>query len=116
MYVYRNLIIFSFLLLGLSDCAVLTGFTVVFIVIYPVQMYVTEVYIANVQSMFVFMAFKYCYGALHIVLLPFIILIMKKDIRRAAVNTYVKGKEDDNGEITFEQFQKETGIGVNPGM
>ena len=61
-------------------------------------MYVTEVYIANVQSMFVFMAFKYCYGALHIVFLPFIILIMKKDIRRAAVNTYVKGKEDDNGE------------------
>jgi len=100
---------------GLSDCAVITGFTVVFIVIYPVQMYVTEVYIANVQSMFVFMAFKYCYGALHIVLLPLIVLVMKKDIRRAAVNTYVKGKEDDSGEITFEQFQKETGMGVNPG-
>ena len=55
------------------------------------------------------------YGALHIVLLPLIVLIMKKDIRRAAVNTYVKGKEDDSGEITFEQFQKETGMGVNPG-
>ena len=109
------MIAIRFLLLGLSDCAVITGFTVVFIVIYPVQMYVTEVYIANVQSMFVFMAFKYCYGALHIVLLPLIVLIMKKDIRRAAVNAYVKGKEDDNGEITFEQFQKETGIGVNPG-
>ena len=100
---------------GLSDCAVITGFTVVFVVIYPVQMYVTEVYIANVQSMFVFMSFKYCYGCLHIVLLPFIILIMKKDIRRAAISTYVKNNTDD-GEITFEQLQEHVGIGVNPGM
>ena len=99
----------------MSDCAVITGFTVVFVVIYPVQMYVTEVYIANVQSMFVFMSFKYCYGCLHIVLLPFIILIMKKDIRQAAISTYVKNNTEDT-EITYEDIQKNVGIGVTPGM
>lgn len=66
---------------SLADCGVTIGFTLVFIIVYPVQMYVTEEYIANVQSMFVFMAFKYCYGSLHIVLIPFVILTFKRDIR-----------------------------------
>lgn len=84
-------------------------------IIYPVQMYVTEEYMANVQSMFVFMSFKYCYGCLHLILLPFIILLVKKDIRQAAIATYVKTNTED-GEITFEQLQEHVGIGVNPGM
>lgn len=78
-------------------------------------MYVTEEYMANVQSMFVFMSFKYCYGCLHLILLPFIILLVKKDIRQAAVATYVKTNTEDD-EITFEQLQEHVGIGVNPGM
>ena len=74
-------------------------------------MYVTEEYLANAQSMFVFMSFKYCYGCLHLILLPFIILLMKRDIRRTAIATYVKTNTDD-GEITFEQLQEHVGIGV----
>ena len=94
----------------------LIGFTIIFLIIYPVQMYITEEYLANGQSMFVFMAFKYCYGGLHIVLVPFLILIIKKDIRNAAVHTYIKTRPQEDGEITYEQFQKEVGLGVQPGV
>ena len=50
-------------------------------------------------------------GCLHLVLVPFFILLIKRDIRRAAVATYVKTNTDD-GEITFEQLQEHVGIGV----
>ena len=95
---------------GLSDCGVITAFTFVFLIIYPVQMYVTEEYLVH-ESIFVFMSFKYCYGCLHLIFVPLCILIIKRDIRRAAVATYVKTNTDD-GEITFEQLQEHVGIGV----
>ena len=79
-------------------------------------MYITEEYLANVHSMFVFMAFKYCYGCLHVVLLPFLILIIKSDIRKATVNTYIKERPGEDVEITAEEFSKQTGIGVTPGV
>ena len=96
---------------GLSDCGVVTAFTITFLTIYPVQMYFTEEYQWFNESIFIFMSFKYCYGCLHLVLVPFFILLIKRDIRRAAVATYVKTNTDD-GEITFEQLQEHVGIGV----
>jgi hypothetical protein len=96
------------------DCSIIFFFTFVFVGIYPVQMYVSEVYIAEEQSMFVYMSFKYCYGCLHLILIPFVILAVKSDIRQAAVATYVRNNVGD-GEITFEQLQEHCGIGVQPG-
>ena len=40
---------------------------------------------------------------------------MKKDIRQAAISTYVKNNTEDT-EITYEDIQKNVGIGVTPGM
>ena len=34
--------------------------------------------------------------------------------RLSTVSTYVKTNVEDSGEITYEEFQKNTGIGVNP--
>ncbi len=44
----------------------------VFLVVYPTHMYVTEVYLATSETHFLFMAFKYCFGCLHLVLLPMV--------------------------------------------
>ena len=79
------------------------------------QMYVTEVYVADDEkySMFAYMVAKYCFGWMHIVSVPLIILAMRRDIRKAAADAYVKGTDD--GEITFEQLQEHVGIGVEIG-
>ncbi len=56
-------------------------FSVVFLVTYVTHMYVVEVYLASMETHFLFMALKYCFGCLHLVILPVIILMAKPDIR-----------------------------------
>ena len=98
------------------DCGIIIGFTIVFLFFYPVQMYIAEVYVADDErySMFTFMVSKYCFGWLHIVSVPLIILGMRRDIRKSAADAYVRSNADD-GEITFEQLQEHVGIGVDIG-
>ena len=39
-------------------------------------------------------------------------LTSRKDICRAAVDTYVKKSPNTENEITYEEFQRNTGMGV----
>lgn len=90
-------------------------FISIFLVTYPTHMYVTEVYLASIETHFAFMAFKYCFGCLHLVALPIAILVVRSDIRRAATEVYLKKSSPSDNEITFEQLQTHIGIGVEPG-
>jgi len=93
-------------------------------------MYVVEVYLGNIKTQFAFMSFKYCFGCMHLVLSPILILVIRfvldffiavrfqllfrfrKDICKAAVDTYVKKSPNADQAVTYEEFQKNTGIGV----
>ncbi len=57
---------------ALADFGLLLSMSAVFLVVYPTHMYVTEVYLATSETHFLFMAFKYCFGCLHLVLLPMV--------------------------------------------
>ena len=63
------------------DFLLLSTLSVVFVVTYVTHMYVVEVYLAHVETHFHFMALKYCFGCLHLVLLPILIIVLKPDIR-----------------------------------
>ncbi len=101
----------------LLDFGLIFSFSLVFLITYPTHMYIVEVYLATVETHFAFMAFKYCFGCLHLVLLPVFILLIKRDIRQAAVDVYCKraSTQQENKDMTFEQLQQHVGIGVNPG-
>merc|ERR1712117_663612 len=101
----------------LLDFLLLSTLSVVFVVTYVTHMYVVEVYLARPDTHFLFMALKYCFGCLHLVLLPLAIIVLKPDIRRAAADVYCKrsATQGESAEMTFEQLQKQVGIGVNPG-
>jgi hypothetical protein len=62
-------------------------FSVVLLVTYVTHMYVVEVYLASAETHFLFMALKYCFGCLHLVLLPITILVLKPDIRKVKFAT-----------------------------
>ena len=80
-------------------------------------MYITEVYFASIKTLFPFMFIKYIVGSLHLIALPSLVLFVKRDIRKAARETYVKkSTQNDSTEITFEQLQENLGIGVQPDM
>ncbi len=56
----------------LADFGLLFSMTAVFLIVYPTHMYVAEMYLATTETHFLFMAFKYCFGCLHLVLLPLV--------------------------------------------
>ena len=89
------------------------GFTLIFVIFYPTHMYVTEVYFGSVKDIFPYMFIKYVVGCLHLIATPTLVLFVKRDIRLAARETYIKqSTQNDNTEITFEQLQENLGIGV----
>ena len=95
------------------DCSIVVGFTLIFMVFYPTYMYVTEVYFGTVKDIFPYMFIKYVVGCLHLIACPTLVLFVKRDIRSAAKETYIKkSTQNDNAEITFEQLQENLGIGV----
>lgn len=98
------------------DFMLLAWFSAVFIVCYSTHMYVVEVYLATQETHFAFMAFKHCFGCLHLVLLPIAILILKRDIRKAAADVYLRksATQANSAELTLEQVQTHLGIGVQP--
>ena len=82
------------------------GFTIIFLVIYPTSMLITEIYFADTETMFAFMLLKYCLGSMTLVLSPSCVLIIKRDIRTAAKNIYMKRvkKEEDGLEISLKDL------------
>jgi len=97
------------------DFLLLSTLSVVFVVTYVTHMYLVEVYFATSHTHFHFMALKYCFGCLNLVLIPLAIIVLKPDIRRAAIDVYCKrsATQGESAEMTFEQLQKQVGIGVN---
>merc|ERR1712226_297001 len=82
-------------------------------VFYPTHMYITEVYFGTVNDIFPYMFIKYVVGCLHLIAVPTLVLFVKRDIRLAARETYIKkSTQNDNTELTFEQLQENLGIGV----
>ena len=96
------------------ECAIIFGFTLIFLGIYPTAMYITEIYFGTVETMFPFIFFKYVVGCLHLIALPLFVLFVKRDIRHAARDTYIKKSTTDDNELTLQQLQENLGIGVNP--
>ena len=84
------------------------GFAVIFLVIYPTSMLITEFYFAEIDTMFAFMLLKYCVGSMHLVLSPACILIIKRDIRKASKDIYMKrtAKAEDTPDITIKELQE----------
>ena len=84
------------------------GFTVIFLVIYPTSMLITEFYFSEIDTMFAFMLLKYCVGSMHLVLSPACILIIKRDIRKASKDIYMKrtAKAEETPDITIKELQE----------
>jgi hypothetical protein len=85
------------------------GFTVIFLVVYPTSMLITEFYFAEIETMFPFMLIKYCIGSMHLVLSPACVLIIKRDIRKASKDIYMKRTtkvEETQEMITIKELQE----------
>ena len=84
------------------------GFTVIFLIVYPSSMLITEFYFADIETMFPFMLIKYCVGSLHLVLTPACVLIIKRDIRKASKDIYMKrvAKTEETQDITIKELQE----------
>ena len=82
------------------------GFTIIFLVVYPTSMLITEFYFAEPETMFAFMLLKYCLGSMTLVLSPCCVLIIKRDIRTAAKDIYMKrtAKADDGLNISLKDL------------
>ena len=65
---------------GPGWCMIIS-FTLVFLVTYPLHMYIAELYLED--NDFVFLIAKYCIGFLYVILIPMITLIVQKDIRHS---------------------------------
>ena len=66
------------------------GFSIIFLVTYSTNLIITELYFAEIETMFQFMLLKYCLGSMHLVLSPAYILLIKRDLRKAAKDIYMK--------------------------
>ena len=82
------------------------GFATIFLVVYPTSMLITEIYFADIKTMFSFMLLKYCLGSMPLVLSPACVLIIKRDIRKAAKDIYMKRatSSDDNADISLKDL------------
>ena len=82
------------------------GFTIIFLVIYPTSMLITEFYFSETETMFAFMLLKYCLGSMTLVLSPSCVLVIKRDIRTAAKDIYMKRvrKEEDGLDISLKDL------------
>ncbi|CAB4059738.1 TAAR [Lepeophtheirus salmonis] len=96
--------------------ALLFLLTLVFALGYPVNMFFVEQYLGKRETIFAFMALKYVFGYLHILLIPIFIILTRKDILNAAISVFSHKSMDaeKDNDITFEQFQTHCGMGVNP--
>lgn len=91
---------------GCIETILVFGFTTIFLVVYPTSMLITEFYFAEIETMFPFMLIKYCLGSMPLVLSPACVLIIKRDIREAAKDIYMKRKvnTDDGADISLKDL------------
>lgn len=82
------------------------GFTTIFLVVYPTSMLITEFYFGDIETMFPFMLLKYCLGSMGLVLPPICVLVIKRDIRKAAKDIYNKKtvKHEDTQDISLKEL------------
>ena len=73
---------------------IIISFTTVFLVTYPLHMYIAEMYLAND---FTFLLAKYFVGFLYVVLIPLITLIAQKEIRLGVASVLGSSNSNDNG-------------------
>ena len=59
---------------------IIVSFTLVFLVTYPLHMYIAELYLED--NDFIFLLAKYCIGFLYVIFIPMIILILQTEIRQ----------------------------------
>ena len=59
---------------------IIISFTLVFLVTYPLHMYIAELYLEDDD--FVFLIAKYCIGFLYVILIPILTLVVEKPIRQ----------------------------------
>ena len=98
---------------GWIEIVIIFCFSIIFLTVYPTNMYITEMYFANTKTIFLFMLMKYCVGSLQLIISPLCILLIKRDIRKAVKVSYTKGStQNDETELTFEELQEHLGIGV----
>ena len=90
------------------ETIIVFGFTVIFLVVYPTSMLITEFYFADIETMFPFMLLKYCLGSMHLVLSPACVLIIKRDIRKASKDIYMKRttNAEETPDITIKELQE----------
>ena len=82
------------------------GFATIFFVVYPTSMIIAEIYFADIKTMFPFMLLKYCLGSMPLVLSPACVLIIKRDIRKAAKDIYMKrvAATEDSNDISLKEL------------
>ena len=82
------------------------GFSIIFLVVYPTSQIFAELYFADIKTMFPFMLLKCCLGSMHLVMSPACILIIKRDLRKAAKDIYLKRKaaSDEGDEMSAEEL------------
>jgi hypothetical protein len=91
---------------GCIETILVFGFTTIFLIVYPTSMLITEFYFAEIETMFPFMLIKYCFGSMHLLLSPTCVLIIKKDIREAAKDIYMKRKTntEEDADISLKDL------------
>ena len=95
------------------EVVIVICFSIIFILIYPTQMYIAEMYFANIKTIFSYMLIKYCVGSFQLLMSPLCLIVIKSDIRRGAKASYMKkSTQNDDRELTYEEIQEHLGIGV----
>ena len=82
---------------------------------YPLSMVVVEVVPSIYSSSFLLVMVKYVVGTSHHLLVPLAILAVRRDLRELVVAVYRKGGTTQNKsfDITYEELQRELGLGVD---
>ena len=79
-------------------------------------MVLCEIFLPLPSNLLYFVIVKYVLGTSHQLLGPICILVSRQDIRQNAVLVYKKGGTTQSKpvELTYEEIQKELGLGVDP--
>ena len=84
--------------------------TVVFVITYSVNMIIAEVLFDQI-SILSYVLMKYCFGSLHSLLSPIVIMISFPQLRKSAVKVFMRGGTQQNNsiDISEEDVKKELG-------
>jgi hypothetical protein len=101
--------------------------TIVHVSTYSVSMVLAEVYFEQIGDIMHFILLKYCFGTLHHLLSPLVVLLcypevspprsIRRQVRRSAARAYSRGGSNQNQtvELSDEKVRKELGIDMANG-